>query len=71
MRRKNEMLQRCLPAPPMKPRVQADLQEKSRGGTAQQYYAYKKYKKAVAVAVEKRADDTKRSDVLQLVEVAG
>ena len=50
---------------------QADLQEKRRGGTAQQYHAYKKYKKAVAVAVEKRADDTKRSGVLQLVEVAG
>ena len=71
MRRKNEMLQRCLPAPPMKPRVRADLQEKRRGGTAQQYHAYKKYKKAVAVAVEKRADDTKRSDVLHLMEVAG
>ena len=55
----------------MKPRVRADLQEKRRGGTAQQYHAYKKYKKAVAVSVEKRADDTKRSDVLQLMEVAG
>ena len=46
------------------------LQKKRRGGTAQQYHAYKKYKKAVAVAVEKRADDTKRSDALQLIEVA-
>jgi len=53
------------------PRVQADLREKRRGGTAQQYHAYKKYKKAVAVAVEKRADDTKRSDVLHIMEVAG
>ena len=52
-------------------RSQADLQEKRRGGTAQQYHAYKKYKKAVAVAVEKRADDTKRSDVLHIMEVAG
>jgi|TARA_B100001113_G_scaffold337346_1_gene318434 hypothetical protein len=50
---------------------QADLQEKRRGGNAQQCHAHKKYKEAVAVAVEKRADDTKRSDVLQLVEVAG
>ena len=65
------MLQRCLPAPPLAPWVQADLQEKRRGGTAQQYQAYKKYKKAVAVAVEKRADDTKRSDVLHIMEVAG
>ena len=55
----------------MKPRVQADLREKCRGGTAQQYHAYKKYKNAVAVAVEKRADDTKRSDVLHIMEVAG
>jgi len=65
------MLQRCLPAPPMKPRVQADLQEKRRGGNAQQCHAHKKYKEAVAVAVEKRADDTKRSDVLHIMEVAG
>ena len=64
-------MQRCLPAPPLAPRIQANLQEKRRGGTAQQYHAYKKYKEAVAVAVEKHADDTKRSDVLQLVEVAG
>ena len=71
MRLKQDAVQRCLPAPPLAPRVQADLQEKRRGGTAQQYHAYKKYKKAVAVAVEKRADDTKRSDVLHLMEVAG
>ena len=42
-----------------------------RGGNAQQCQAYKKYKEAVAVAVEKRADDTKRSDVLHIMEVAG
>ena len=30
-----------------------------RGGNAEQYYADKKYKEAVAVAVEKCADDTK------------
>ena len=53
------------------PRIQADLQEKRRSGTAQQYHAYKKYKEAVAVAVEKCADDTKRSDVLHHMEVAG
>ena len=45
--------------------------KKHRGGTAQQCHALKKYKEAVAVAVEKRADDTKWSDVLQLMEVAG
>ena len=65
------MPQRCLPARPLVPRVQADLQEKRRGGTAQQCHAHKKYKEAVAVAVEKRADDTKWSDVLHLMEVAG
>ena len=64
-------MQRCLPAPPLAPRVQADLQKKRRGGTAQQCHAHKKYEEAVAVAVEKRADDTKRSDVLHLMEVAG
>ena len=30
-----------------------------RGGNAEQYHADKKYKEAVAVAVEKCADDTK------------
>ena len=47
------------------------LQKKRRGGTAQQCHSHKKYKEAVAVAVEKRADDTKWSDVLHLMEVAG
>ena len=51
--------------------VLADLQEIHRGGNAQQCHAHKKYKEAVAVAVEKRADDTKRSDVLHIMEVAG
>ena len=41
-----------------------------RGGNAEQYNADKKYKEAVAVAVEACADDTKGQDTLRTSERA-